>query len=400
VFDGVICFGGCDWWYHNQGHYDLQMMRRFSRSVPVVYVNSIGIRVPKLAEGSMFFKRVARKLRSWSRGFVRVRDGFAVVSPIVVPGRRGLSISRRLLWRQVVLAGRRMGIRRPLVWITTPSAIGVADEIDPVGIVYERTDRWEAFPEADPDEIREYDRRAKMRADLSLYCSRLLFHDESSGCRNAQYVDHGVDFERFATAGDLAPANEPADLRRVARPRVGFVGAIDAHTFDPALFVETARRLSEVQFVLVGACTIANGWCGDLKNVHLLGRRPYEQVAAYMAACDVLIMPWNRSDWIKACNPVKLKEYLAVGRPVVSTDFDELSNYSGYVHLAPNASGFVDLVSKALAAPANATTLRRRVVSETWENKHERVLMLLSQQGLIPIYGRRATSCRHESTSN
>ena len=73
TFDGIICFGGEDWWYHNRGHFDLQMMREFSGRCPVLYVNSIGMRMPRVGEGKMFFRRMARKLRSLRRGLVRVR---------------------------------------------------------------------------------------------------------------------------------------------------------------------------------------------------------------------------------------------------------------------------------------------------------------------------------------
>ena len=93
-FDGLICFGGSDWWYHNRGHYDLQMCRQLARRVPVLYVNSLGVRVPRLAEGSQFFRRVSRKIRSWRRNFVQVDEWFGVVSPISVPGPIGRSLCR------------------------------------------------------------------------------------------------------------------------------------------------------------------------------------------------------------------------------------------------------------------------------------------------------------------
>ena len=69
-FDGIICFGGEDWWYHNRGHYDMQMMGRLSEHMPVLYVNSIGMRTPSPTEGRMFLHRVRRKLRSIRRGLV------------------------------------------------------------------------------------------------------------------------------------------------------------------------------------------------------------------------------------------------------------------------------------------------------------------------------------------
>ncbi|HOF40677.1 MAG TPA: exosortase, partial [Candidatus Hydrogenedentes bacterium] len=217
-------------------------------------------------------------------------------------------------------------------------------------------------------------------ADLTLFCSRSVFEEESAECRMAAFVDHGVDFEQFRSAGN-GPVSEPGDVRAIPHPRVGFVGGIDAHTFDPELFLQTAAALPECAFVMVGACSLPEGWC-NLPNVHFLGRKAYDEVAAYMAACDVLIMPWNRSPWIKACNPVKLKEYLAVGRPVVSTPFDELEHYQGLVCVADDAQKFAEGIRTALKAQPDADAMRQRVEQETWTAKARMVLENLQQAGV------------------
>jgi glycosyltransferase involved in cell wall biosynthesis len=380
IFDSMVCFGGGDWWYHNRGHYDMQMMRNFSQLMPILFVNSVGIRMPKIREGRMFVQRMTRKMGSLGRGLVRVGTNFCVVSPLVAPGKIGSSVTMRLLPPQIRWAAFRAGIRRPLVWITCPPAADVVDRLNPAAVVYQRTDRWELFPGSDRNRMRQFHDRLCQRADLTLFCSRLLFDEEGPQCRNALYVDHGVDFDQFVGAG-LNPAGEPEDVRGIAHPRVGFIGGIDSHTFDPPLMVDVARRLSRMQFVLVGACSLPAGWC-QLPNVHLLGQRPYESVAAYMAACDVLIMPWNSSDWIKACNPVKLKEYLAVGKPVVTTEFAELSQYKGFVRRASGGEEFADQICRALAEKPDADRLRQRVRGETWAAKSQAVLHRLAELGI------------------
>ncbi len=382
AFDGVICFGGGDWWYHNRGHYDLQMMRELGGRVPVLYVNSIGIRVPSLSEGGMFFHRVKRKLKSLARGFVRVSERFGVLSPAVLPGRYGARLSQAVAPVQIRAAARRMGIRRPLVWVTCPPGYRYLDALDPVGVVYERTDRWESFPEANTGEILELHRALQQRADLTLYCATLLFDEEKGSCRNAAYVDHGVDFDLFASAG-RAGGGEPEDLSGLPRPRVGFVGAIDALTFDPRLFEEVARRLPDFHFVCIGSSTLPEERFA-LPNVSMLGQRPYESVASYMAACDVLVMPWNESEWITACNPVKLKEYLAVGRPVVTRPFHELCRYEGFVQVARDAEAFAGAIRQAAANPPEPERLRARVEGDTWKAKGEAVLNELSRVGVEP----------------
>jgi glycosyltransferase involved in cell wall biosynthesis len=384
--DGVICFGGEDWWYHNRGHFDMQLMRELSAHVPVLYVNSIGMRVPRPTEGAMFLTRVRRKLKSLARGLVRVRENFAVVSPIAVPGSFGRSITKALLPGQVLRSARSIGIRKPLLWIACPPGAQTADAIDPVGIVYQRTDRFEDFPNVDRTAITGYDQAMKKRADCTLFCSRLLYEAEKTTCKDALFVDHGVDYDRFAAAG-ADPSSHPPEVRSLPRPRIGFVGGIDAHTFDPPLFEAVVDALPECQFVLVGACSLPEGWLRDRPNVVFLGQKLYDEVPGYMAACDVLVMPWNRSDWIKACNPIKLKEYLAVGRPVVSTSYDELlRTWTDYVSVADGPERFRGAILAALdsaAQSAEATERRRaRVRQETWTAKANQVLARLADHGI------------------
>lgn len=260
------------------------------------------------------------------------------------------------------------------------AAAAVLERIPAAGVVYQRTDRFEHFPGVDHQKIRGFDLALKEAADLTVFCSSSVYEAERSECRSAALVDHGVDFAEFVSAGD-GGVEEPADVRTIPRPRVGFVGGIDAWTFDPALFNGVAGSMPDCSFVLVGACSLPEGWCG-LENVHLLGRKPYEQVAAYMAACDVLIMPWNKSEWIKACNPVKLKEYLAVGRPVVSTSFDELARYDGLVRVADDAESFAGAIREALASPVDMSVLRQRVERETWSAKAATVIEGLKDCGV------------------
>jgi len=109
--------------------------------------------------------------------------------------------------------------------------------------------------------------------------------------------------------------------------------------------------------------------------VHHLGRKDYEEVWRYPGNCDVLIMPWNRSRWIEACNPVKLKEYLAAGRPVVSTWFEELRHYAGYVRVANEPDAFARAIREELASDSAEKIKQRRdrVRHESWRSKAELV---------------------------
>ena len=366
-FDGIICIGGEDWWYHNRGHFDFQIMRRLAEDWPVLFVNSLAVRMPSLKEKSQFAAKIGRKLKSLARGLVKVENNFWVFSPASVPGATGQRLSNWALAPQIKLAAARAGIKRPLLWIHCPAGASLIKDIPHVAMVMQRTDRFEAFPEADPEIVGAQIKTLKAAADLVIYCNANLMAEETQEVSRQLLITHGVDLETFIVAGkNKVPG--PADVAVLKRPRVGFIGGIDAHTFGPKLFLGAASRLKDVEFVLIGGCSLPEGWC-TLKNVTLLGRKPYELVANYMAAMDVLIMPWNDSEWIQACNPIKLKEYLAVGRPVVTTDFPALERYRDLVRVANTPQDFAGQIRKALDQPYDATKARQRVASEGWDAK-------------------------------
>ena len=366
-FDGIICIGGEDWWYHNRGHFDFQIMRRLARNRPVLFVNSIAVRMPSLSEKSQFAARIGRKLKSLARGMVNVENQFWVFSPFSVPGRTGRVLTEWALAPQIRLAARRAGIRRPILWVHCPAGAPLVRRVPHAALVLQRTDRFEAFPEADPDVVGAQIASMKEKSDLVVYCNPALMAEEQHEVRRQILITHGVDLETFIAAG-ISRSPGPADVAYLKRPRVGFIGGIDAHTFDPPLFVNVARALPDVEFALIGGCSLPEDWC-PLPNVKQLGRKPYEDVARYMAAMDALIMPWNDSEWIKACNPIKLKEYLAVGRPVVTTDFPALGRYRDLVRVAKGTRAFASAIREALDSPYDADAARTRVASESWDGK-------------------------------
>lgn len=377
---GVLCFGGEDWWYHNRGHCDMQLMRCYARRTTVLYVNSIVMRKPNVTEGKMFLRRVRRKLRSISRGLTLTNDHFWVYSPVTAPVHH-LSGARLLnevvLRAQIRLAMRRAGLRKPLVWVNCPVACETALALRRSALVYQRTDRYEDFPGVDGEQVAFYDRRLKGHADLTFYSNHRLYEQERHQCRHATYVEHGVDFDRFASAAHDPWV--PPELRDLPRPIIGFFGGIDEHTFDLELMSAVVEQLPDLTFVFVGNASIDCSTLQARPNVRMVPQRPYQQIPRYGKCFDVCIMPWRQNRWIEACNPIKLKEYLALGKPIVSTPFPELKTYDDLIHVARSPTDFAACVRKAL--DESDSTLRERrqdhVRPSSWEAKANQILETL-----------------------
>jgi glycosyltransferase involved in cell wall biosynthesis len=227
--------------------------------------------------------------------------------------------------------------------------------------------------------IKGFDRRLKAEADVTFYVNRLLFDQERADCRNAYLLDHGVDYDLFASAEENPAV--PKEMQALRHPVVGFFGGIDDHTSDVPLVTEAARQAPDLTFVFVGSASAEVSGLRVLPNVQLLGQRSYEQVPHYGKCFDVAIMPWRQNRWIEACNPVKLKEYLALGKPVVSTPFPELAQYDGFIYQATDPTSFVAAIRQALAEDSEErqAARRERVKAHTWDAKAEEALRIVEQ---------------------
>ena len=330
---GWICFSAQDWWYHNRAHSDFQLMRRVAQRRPVLFINSIGMRTPVPGRSTQFMRRIVRKAKSVLRFLKQPlpeTPGFHVLTPVILPfyGSRTLrAVNAWLVRHQVRLVAKRVGIdpSDAVLFVTIPTAVDVVRPLPRRSLLANRSDLHSAFEETNQDLIRDLENELLAQSDRVLYTSHALMKTEEpvSGDR-AVFFDHGVDFDRFASVS----GPPPADLANIPRPIVGFFGGIDDYIVDLDLLKRVAEELPDCSLVLIGDATCPIDELVSLPNVHWLGFRPYEQIPSYGAAFDVALMPWLRNEWIQHSNPIKLKEYLALGLPVVSTDFPEVHHYA------------------------------------------------------------------------
>jgi glycosyltransferase involved in cell wall biosynthesis len=382
VLPGVVSFAGSDWWVHGRAYANVQVMIELSKERPVLIVNSIGMRTPKPTGQKNFKIRIASKLRSLAKGVRRPMPDrmLWVYTPLFLPAfsSRAQSINARFIALQVQLLSRWIGIRSPSVMVTNPVFHAAAARLHPTSLVYYRSDRHSAAPEIDESLIRHCEDELFEHAHTICYSNDMLRRDETDRHHGKGItVDHGVEVDHFTPDG---PRSELAGVRgRV----IGFFGLIEPGYVDMPLITELADAFPNDTVVLAGRiATDVTDW-QKRPNIMLLGHHPYEALPALSRNFDVALSPMPHNEWNKGVNPLKLKEYLSLGLPVVAVRFPELDRFADVVALAEGHSEFVRMVGEALDGRAVSTASQRRasVLPHSWATRAVVVRDALDRRG-------------------
>jgi glycosyltransferase involved in cell wall biosynthesis len=260
--------------------------------------------------------------------------------------------------------------------VTVPTAWPIASALPHRSLIFNRSDKQSAFPEVDQTFVRELEESLLREADLVLYVSHELMAEDADLIRGRSYfLDHGVDVAHFSPSGD---GDAPDDIRHLAdRQCIGFFGGFDDYIIDFELLEKVALSIPDAHLVLIGDATCSMEQVTRHPNVSWLGARDYQLIPAYGRRFDVALMPWLANDWIRYCNPVKLKEYLVLGLPIVSTRFPEVELYAESVDVADDDEDFIRLVKLALAA--GRPVRRIDTTGWSWASKAHELLALSDQ---------------------
>jgi glycosyltransferase involved in cell wall biosynthesis len=256
------------------------------------------------------------------------------------------------------------------VWSFAPDVDYLCGEFEEECVVYYCVDEFSQFEGYDERAVSAAEARLARQADLVITTSQALHKSKAHLNDNVTLVTHGVDHAHFARArsGDLVP---PADIADLPRPVLGFWGLIQDWV-DVALVAELARARPDRSIVMLGEIATDVSSLGGLSNVHLLGRRPYCALPAYAKGFDVGLIPFRVNELTRSVNPIKLREYLSAGLPVVSTALPEVGRYAGLVGIARDVGEFVRSCDAAVACSGDeraAESRQEAMQGETWHAK-------------------------------
>lgn len=371
----IICFAN-DW--SGDPLSKKHIMLRLARRHRVLWVNSINNRRPRLAQKD--FRRIVEKLKAFRSGLKQVEEKIWVLSPVFVPFHGSWMVrllNRWLLGFQIRRASRRLGLTNPITYTFVPTSADVVGTLGEKSVVYHCVDEYAAFSDA-AGEVRARERELLRKSDLVLVSASDLLKTKREHNPKTFLVTHGVDYEHFRRATDEGTPVAP-ELRDLPRPILGFHGLI-ADWVDLPLLGELARMRPQWSIVLVGRGDTDLSPIQGLPNVYVLGHRPYAKLPEYLRGFDIALLPFVVSELTMAANPLKLREYLAAGLPVVAAPLPEIARFEGLVSLAFTAQEYSQEIEALLAAKRTGPSRERseQMAGESWDGKVAEIEGLLS----------------------
>jgi UDP-galactopyranose mutase len=246
-----------------------------------------------------------------------------------------------------------------VLWYYTPLAVFLAQVLSPLAVVYDCMDELSAFKGADPA-LLSREKELFANADVVFTGGHSLYEAKRGRHANVYLLPSSVDVHHFRRARE--EQLDPPDQANLPHPRLGFCGVIDER-MDLGLLEGVARARPDWQLVLVGpVAKLEEAELPRLPNIHYLGSKTYDRLPAYLAGWDVALLPFARNDATRFISPTKTPEYLAAGRPVVSTSIEDVvRTYGsrGLCAIADDVPSFVAACERAMAKDGRERRLQR-----------------------------------------
>ncbi len=297
---------------------------------------------------------------------------------------------------QIRRTAQQLGIQSPILWLNAHAAVHMAGRLGERSVIYDITDDWTQLTQS--RKAREatvaQDARLCRKADAVIVCSQRLFELKQRLARNLHLVPNGVDAEHYAVAAGTAGVDS-TEAGTWEKPVFGYTGSLHADRLDINLIEALSRTLTRGTIVFVGPLMLAPADLqrfSSLHNVVLTGAVPHERLPALMQKFDVCINPHKVTSFTESLNPLKLWEYLATGKPIVSTPVAGFRDYPDLIYFGKDAASFSSALSEALAEPAATGEMRRKEAQRhSWSSRMDAITAIIDG-GSAPAEAAQRTS--------
>jgi len=385
----LIVFGE-DWGTHPSS--TQHIIKILGKTRPIIWLNSIGLRKPKpsLRDLARAFSKVKSFIvnQQKSNGFLEGEDiasngQFIIINPLVIPCANSwlsLKVSRTILKWQLKLACKKLKLSEAIIWTSLPTTVDYLDLFDKAPCVYYCGDDFSCLAGVDHEFVSGKESELIGRSRYIFTASDKLL-DKFPQIK-AVNIPHGVNFSLFSEEVNHVPLDLPQ-----GRPIAGFYGSISSW-LDQDLLVQTIKALPHWNFVFIGTVDCNIEKIKAFSNVYFLGSKSHNDLPKYIQNWNVSMLPFLDNKQIQMCNPLKLREYLASGTPVVTTEFNALNGYRKYLQIADEAKPFyqaillanaeitpavnfekLDNISDLLAITQVKQIRKTCVINESWERR-------------------------------
>jgi glycosyltransferase involved in cell wall biosynthesis len=368
----ILYFGNA--WFTENRTSSHHVARWLGRSHDVHYFECPGLRTPKGTSRDV--RKIFAQVWRAFRGPIPAAHGVKVRSLLQLPFHRFplvkhinqlliLATVRWVMWRE--------GIRAPLLWCTVPHVAPIAGRIPGAATVYYCIDDYSAVPGVNADAIRRLDDELTRRADVVFVASETLLPAKSRTNAETYHSPHGVDVEHFASARQ-APLPLP-ELRGLRGPVIGFFGLVEEY-IDVELLDYLAQARPDWTIVVIGRVAIGADRLPRRENLLFVGPRPYEALPDYGRHFAAAVIPYRLTDFTFHANPLKLREYLAMGKPIVATRTPQTERFSDVIAIADSREEWLRALDAAVSTPQTEAMALARIhrVSDTdWNTRLQRV---------------------------
>jgi glycosyltransferase involved in cell wall biosynthesis len=378
--DDIVCFGSGQWFYvPSIPEYTMLEMASKHR---VLYVEPF-VSFLTVVQTRLFDKNAAAFRPKVRWGLRRITSHLTVYTPPPL----ALPFQHRFEWilriNMVFLAWlvrgvmRRLGFSTPILWAYLFRLSGMVGRLSEKAVVYDCIEHDEHFvsSESGKRKVRALEERLCRKADVVFVMNPQLHHLKGQWNPRTVVVPSGAKIAHFSKAADpRTPIAE--ELAALPRPIVGYFGQVDRWKIDFDLLIYLTQRHPDWSLVFVGP--VAPEVRGDarltpLRNVYFFGRQPYERIPSFLKGFDVCTMPFTPSENIELSSPLKLYEYLATGKPIVSVPFPAVEEFSEYVSIARSSEAFAVAVEQAYTVDTQelASCRMREAEAHSWERRVE-----------------------------
>lgn len=374
----IICFGSADWdnpFKTNQHN----IMKRLSSYNRILFIESLGLRRPVFQKKDV--KRIVKRLFKSISGIRKQKGNLYVYSPLVIPFHKFILVRKfNNLFLKITLYFilKKYKFTDNLVWTYIPNVIDFLGVLDSRLLIYHCVDELSANPLI-PDEIRQIEKKLLIRADAVFVTSKNLFNRKHKYNQNTYYFPNVTDFKHFNSAY-RKKISIPKELNDLKKPIVGFIGAVSDYKLDFELLKFISKELPDISVVIIGPLgegekSVDMNKILSAANLYYLGPKPYEILPKYLSSFDVCLLPNKINEYTINMFPMKFFDYLAAGKPIVSTNLPSLREFKEYFYLSSTREEFIRNIKTALKEnDSNRVKKRIKLASQyNWENRIEEV---------------------------